>query len=87
MKEAIKGHIQNYFAIYHGKEAWLHDMPEETKTIVYQHLDTGEAVGQYALPGLRPQGDMRISMPKRIREREKNIELQLKKIRKELSHQ
>lgn len=87
MKEGIKGHIDNYFSIYRGKEAWLRDMPEETHTIVYQYLDTGEAVGQYVLPGLRPEGDMRITMPQRVKEREQGIEQKLMDVRRKLAHE
>ena len=86
MKEAAPRSVQNYFAIHHGKEAWLKDMPQETEPIIRQHLETGFAFGQYALPGLRPEGDMRVWIPVKVREREQQIAAELEKVRRKLQH-
>jgi hypothetical protein len=86
VKEAPPHSIQNYFDIYHGKEAWLKDIPHETEPIVRQHLESGFAVGQFPLPGLRPEGDIRISIPEKVREHEHDIASRLERVRRELQH-
>ena len=84
MKEAAPHSVQNYFDIYHGKEAWLKDMPKETEPIVHQHLESGFAIGQFPLPGLRPEGDIRVRIPEKVIEHEHAIEAQLERVRREL---
>src|SRR6185437_5485838 len=86
VKEAAPRSIQNYFDVHHGKEAWLKDMPAETEPIIRQHLDQGFAFGQYALPGLRPEGDMRIWIPEKVREREQAAAAELERVRQKLQH-
>ncbi len=86
MKEMAPSHINNYFTIWHGNPSYLHAMPKETHSIIFQALESGEAVGQYVMPFFRPQGDMQITMPERVREKESFKEAQLAKVRLELDH-
>ena len=87
MKENIKGHINNYFDLYKGREAYLSDMPIGTEHVVFQLLDSGEAIGQYVLPILRPTGDMLVKIPWRVAERKRKEERRIEGLRKELANE
>ena len=77
--------FKDYFAIHHGYESWYKDMPPCTEEAVDTLLQSGEAIGQYALPVIRPEGDMKIWMPQRVAERKQIEEKKIAKIREELS--
>ena len=80
-----RSEFKPYFDIHHGKKVWASEMPYVVKSAISVLLQSGEAVGQYGLPGIRPEGDMLIWMPGRVKERERVKEIQLIRIREELS--